>query len=131
MTLIRKGGKRVILPFEDFASFPTIGNTENFYFDEETGKMYYWNGTEYVSVGNASTPLHQFETATTTASQTAFTLSKTPVLGTSGKVRVSRNGIDITRAFTWVGANGTYNPADNYGCVIDENDNLQFEFESL
>lgn len=50
MTLIRQG-KKVILPFGNFASFPTTGNLNNFYFDQATGEMYYWNGTEYVPVG--------------------------------------------------------------------------------
>ena len=75
--------------------------------------------------------LHQFEKQTATANQTSFTLQKTPILGATGKVRVSRNGIDITEAFTWSGNVGTYDPAENYGCIIDANDNLQFEYESL
>jgi hypothetical protein len=57
-------------------------------------------------------------------------MPKTPI-GDTEKVHVSRNGVDISRAFTWVGAVGTYNPANNYGCVIDSADVLQFHFEAL
>ena len=80
---------------------------------------------------SALTPLHQFEVQTATASQTSFTLAKTPVFGATGKVRVSRNGVDITRAFTWVGGVGTYDPASNYGCILDASDTLQFEYEAV
>jgi hypothetical protein len=58
-------------------------------------------------------------------------LAKTPVLDTTGKVRVSRNGIDITGAWTWVGAVGTYDPVENYNCTLDANDTLKFEYEAL
>jgi hypothetical protein len=75
-------------------------------------------------------PLHQRDVLITTANQTAFTLSKTPI-GDTEKVIVTRNGIDISDAFTWVGTTGTYNPALNYGCIIDENDKLIFHYESL
>ena len=50
MTLIRQG-KRVILPFDNFTSFPPTGNSNNFYFDSASGTMYYWDGTNYVSLG--------------------------------------------------------------------------------
>jgi hypothetical protein len=89
-----------------------------------------WVKTPSGSTAPTSTPLHQFEEANATAGQTAYTLQKTPILGSTGKVRVSRNGIDITRAWTWVGNVGTYDPAKNYGCVLDLNDNLQFEYEA-
>jgi hypothetical protein len=95
--------------------------------DEVTGRL----EVSPAPSGGGTAPLHEFEEVTATASQTSVTLAKTPVLGTTGKVRVSRNGVDITRAWTWVGAVGTYDPANNYACVIDENDNLQFEYEAL
>lgn len=89
------------------------------------------NGVAFLIEGSSTAPLHEFEEKTATAGQVSVTLAKTPVLGTTGKVRVSRNGVDISRAWTWVGAVGTYDPVNNYGCVIDANDNLQFEYEAL
>jgi hypothetical protein len=76
----------------------------------------------------STAPLHQREVLTATGGQTAFTLSATPIGGTE-KVHVSRNGIDISDAFTWVNGVGTYDPANNYGCVIDANDELIFHYE--
>ena len=102
-------------------------NSDNTYYGTD-GSVWTWNGTAYVTKVY-SYPLHQREVKTATASQTLFTLTKTPIGGTE-KVHVSRNGIDISRAFTWVGNVGTYNPADNYGCSLDNLDTLQFHFES-
>lgn len=41
--------KKVILSFDNLASFPLEGKIDNLYFDIEKGKMYYWNSssTEY------------------------------------------------------------------------------------
>ena len=95
--------------------------------DPVTGELEYSTLASIV----AAAPLHHFEVQTSTASQTSFTLAKTPVFGATGKVRVSRNGVDITRAFTWVGGVGTYDPASNYGCILDASDTLQFEYEAV
>jgi hypothetical protein len=75
-------------------------------------------------------PLHQRDVLIATANQTAFTLTEEPI-GDTEKVIVTRNGVDISDAFTWVGTTGTYDPALNYNCVIDENDKLIFHYESL
>jgi hypothetical protein len=103
----------------------TPGTKKVLLIDPATGEMYSINAGLV-----AGAPKHEFEVQTATANQTSFTLAKTPVLGTTGKVRVSRNGVDITRAFTWAGAVGTYNPANNYGCTIDLDNILQFEYEA-
>jgi hypothetical protein len=55
------------------------------------------------------------------------TLPHTPV----GTVIVTRNGIDISDAWTWVGAVGTYSQLVNYDCTIDENDKLKFHYEAV
>lgn len=92
------------------------------------GSVWTSDGTTY-KTKTYSFPLHQRDVITATAGQTSFTLTKTPIGGTE-KVHVTRNGVDISRAFTWVGNVGTYTPANNYGCTIDANDILQFHYES-
>jgi hypothetical protein len=99
------------------------------YISAVDGSVWSSNGTVY-KTKTYSYPLHQRHVITATANQTSFTMPKTPI-GDTEKVHVSRNGVDISRAFTWVGAVGTYNPANNYGCVIDSADVLQFHFEAL
>jgi hypothetical protein len=56
-------------------------------------------------------------------------LAKTPV-GASEKVLVTRNGVDISDAWTWVGGVGTYTPSANYGCILDASDKLIFHYEA-
>lgn len=72
-------------------------------------------------------PVHVSETQLSTASQTEFTLANTPV----GSVIVTRNGVDISDSFTFVGAVGTYAPADNFDCVFDADDKVQFHYEAV
>ena len=93
--------------------------------------QYVWDHQSEVWVLRPAAPEHQFQTGTATAGMTTITLAKTPILGTTGKVRVSRNGVDVTRAFTWVGAVGTYNSANNYACTWDAGDVWQAEYEAL
>lgn len=95
--------------------------------DPVTGELEYSTLASIV----AAAPLHHFETGTATAGMTTITLAKTPVLGATGKVRISRNGVDVTRAFTWAGAVGTYDPASNFGCVWDAGDIWQAEYEAV
>ena len=103
-------------------------NSDNTYYGTD-GSVWTWNGTAYVTkVYNF--PLHQRDVTTATAGQTSFVLTKVPV-GNTEKVHVTRNGVDISRAFTWVGNTGTYTPANNYGCTIDASDLLQFHYEAL
>jgi hypothetical protein len=93
------------------------------------GSVWSSDGTTY-KTKTYSYPLHQRHVITATANQTSFTMPKTPI-GDTEKVHVSRNGVDISRAFTWVGGVGTYNSANNYNCVIDAGDILQFHYEAL
>jgi predicted nucleic-acid-binding Zn-ribbon protein len=95
--------------------------------DEATGEL----EISPLSAIASAAPLHHFETGTATAGMTTITLAKTPVLGATGKVRVSRNGVDVTRSFDWVGAVGTYNNANNYSCVWDAGDIWQVEYEAV
>jgi hypothetical protein len=99
------------------------------YISAVDGSIWSSDGTTY-KTKVYSYPLHQREVQTATASQTLFTLTKNPIGGTE-QVHVSRNGVDISRAFTWAGNVGTYNPVNNYGCTFDANDTLQFHFEAL
>lgn len=92
------------------------------------GSVWSWNGTAYVTK-TYSFPVPQRDVATATVAQTSFTLAKIPIGGTE-KVFVTRNGVDISRAFTWSGAIGTYNSVDNYNAVIDANDLLQFHYSA-
>jgi hypothetical protein len=99
------------------------------------GSFWTSNGTTY-KTKTFSAPTHRFTETTTSAGQTAFTLPTNPIGSSTltsqkGIVKVSRNGVDISRAWSWVGANGTYTAADNYGCVIDAGDKLQFHWEAL
>ena len=45
-------GGIVIESFTDFSSFPTVGNTNQFYLDVSSDTLHFWNGTEYIPVGN-------------------------------------------------------------------------------
>jgi hypothetical protein len=99
------------------------------------GSFWTSNGTIY-KTKTFSAPTHRFTQTTASAGQTAFTLPSNPIGSSTltsqkGIVKVSRNGVDISRAWSWVGANGTYTAADNYGCIIDAGDNLQFHWEAL
>jgi hypothetical protein len=114
-------------PITDDASLKNLDCA--IYISAVDGSVWSSNGTVY-KTKTYSYPLHQRHVITATANQTSFTMPKTPI-GDTEKVHVSRNGVDISRAFTWVGAVGTYNPANNYGCVIDSADVLQFHFEAL
>jgi hypothetical protein len=63
--------RKVILSFEDFASFPTDGNSNNFYFDKETGFMYYYDGTNYIKWGgDAAEPFEVIQEVQPTPSLT-------------------------------------------------------------
>jgi hypothetical protein len=99
------------------------------------GSVWTWNGTAYVTK-TYNIPTERYTQSTATANQTAFTLPSIPIGSSTltaqkGIVHVTRNGVDISRAWSWVGANGTYTAADNYSCVIDAGDNLQFHWEAL
>lgn len=78
-----------------------------------------------VSSAPVAAPQHETEVQLATAAQTEFTLAYTPI----GKVIVTRNGVDVTSSFSFVGAVGTYIPADNYDCVFDADDKVQFHYE--
>jgi hypothetical protein len=56
--------RKVILNFENFASFPTQGTANNLYYDSDTGAMYYWNGTSYVPWGAGTETITTIETIT-------------------------------------------------------------------
>jgi hypothetical protein len=99
------------------------------YISAVDGSVWTSNGTTY-KTKVYSYPLHQMDTFIATAGQTLFTLTKTPIGGT-GKLVVSRNGVVISDAFTVVGNLVTYNPSNNYGCTIDANDKLIFNYEAL
>jgi hypothetical protein len=99
------------------------------YVSSVDGSFWSSNGTTY-STKTYSYPIHEMDVRIATANQTSFTLTKTPIGGT-GKVVVSRNGVVISDAFTIVGNVATYNPANNYNCVIDANDKLIFNYEAL
>jgi hypothetical protein len=93
---------------------------------------YRWDGTQWVKYpvggGGGSTttaPIHERDVKIATAGMTSHTLPHTPI----GTVIVTRNGVDISDAWTWVDGVGTYNPANNYGCVIDEDDKIIFHYE--
>jgi|688.fasta_scaffold1279567_2 hypothetical protein len=73
-----------------------------------------------------SYPLDQTDTFTATASQTAFTLSKSPI----GKIYGYRNGVKLPTAWTWVDTAVTYSPTANGGKTIDANDVISFEYEA-
>jgi hypothetical protein len=90
------------------------------------GSVWTWNGTAYITK-TYSYPTHKTTTTLATAGQVSHTLPQTPI----GAVIVTRNGIDISNSWTWVGAVGTYNPANNYNAIMDANDKLIFHYESL
>ena len=92
------------------------------------GSFWSSNGTTYATK-TFSFPLHRMEAFFATAGQTTFTLSKTPI-GDTKYVHVTRNGIDITVAWSWVGNVGTYIPANNGGKTLDLNDRMFFHYEA-
>jgi hypothetical protein len=92
------------------------------------GSAWTSNGTSY-STKVYSSPLHQRNAFFATAGQTTFTMSKIPV-GDTEKVHVTRNGVDISVAWSWVGAVGTYLPANNGGKTLDANDRMMFHYEA-
>ncbi len=89
------------------------------------GSVWTWNGTNYVTKVYTFTT-EQSNVFTATAGQTAFTLSKAPI----GQVYGYRNGVKLPTAFTWVGVNVTYVPANNGGKTIDVADIISFEYEA-
>jgi hypothetical protein len=113
-----------VLPEISESGLPT-GGTDGQVLTVQTDGSYAWEALPTTTI-----PLHQRDVLIATANQTAFTLTEEPI-GDTEKVIVSRNGITISDAFTWVGTTGTYDPALNYGCVLDENDKLIFSYESL
>jgi hypothetical protein len=105
------------------------------YVSSVDGSFWTSDGTTY-KTKTFSAPTHRFTTTNATANQTAFTLPSIPIGSSTlasqrGIVHVTRNGVDISRAWSWVGAVGTYVPANNYNCVIDLNDLLQFHWEAI
>ena len=99
------------------------------------GSVWTWNGTEYITK-TYSYPTERYTHTFATANQLSFTLPSTPIGSTTlpnsrGIVHVTRNGIDISSSWGWVGAVGTYNVAANYGCTIDANDLLRFHWEAI
>jgi hypothetical protein len=89
--------------------------------------QYRWDGTQWVLTPGAggSTLIHERDVVLATAGMTSHTLPDTPV----GKVIVTRNGVDISDAWDFTGAVGTYDPALNYGCILDEDNKLEFHYE--
>jgi hypothetical protein len=110
---------------------PPITNDDNLKEDSTNtyygvdGSVWVWDGTNYVTK-TYNFPTEHYEKTLATASQTTYTLSKIPI----GRVQVTRNGVEISGAWTWVGNVGTYDPSENLGCTIDENDLLQFSYEA-
>jgi hypothetical protein len=92
------------------------------------GSVWTSNGTSY-STKVYSVPLHNRDLVTATAGQTAFTISKVAI-GSTEKVHVTRNGIDISHAWTWVGTAGTYIPASNASKTMDAGDRVIFHYEA-
>ena len=113
------------LEISDAPSGLPTGGTDGQVLTVQPDGSYAWENLPTTAV-----PLHQRDVLIATANQTAFTLTEEPI-GDTEKVIVTRNGVDISDAFTWVGTTGTYDPALNYNCVIDENDKLIFHYESL
>lgn len=106
------------------------GNTTNLntIFKDAAGDSWFVDANgDAVKIGSApvAAPVHTSEVQTATDAQTSFTLTDTPI----GAVIVTRNGVDISGSFTWVGGVGTYDPADNLDCVMDADDKIRFHFE--
>ena len=98
------------------------------------GSFWSSNGTTYVTK-TFSVPTERYTRTAATAGQTTYTLPSTPIgsttfTGNRGIVHVTRNGVDISGGWSWVGAVGTYDPAYNYNCTLDLNDRLQFHWEA-
>jgi hypothetical protein len=105
------------------------------YISSIDGSIWTSDGTTY-KTKTYSAPTHRFTETSATSGQTSFTLPSIPIgsstlASQTGIVKVSRNGVDISRAWSWIGAVGTYTAASNYGSVIDAGDNLQFHWEAL
>lgn len=112
---------------------PTVNNNalknndNNTYYGTD-GSVWTWNGSAYVTkVYNF--PIHYRNGFTATAGQTTWTLSLVPI-GGNDKVFVTRNGIDITWAFSVVGNIVTYNPTANGGKTIDTGDRILIHYEA-
>ena len=98
------------------------------------GSFWSSNGTTYATK-TFSVPTERYTRTAATAGQTTYTLPSTPIgsttfTGNRGIVHVTRNGVDISGGWSWVGAVGTYDPAFNYGCTLDAADRLQFHWEA-
>lgn len=54
------------LYYPTFEDFPETGKDNTLYVDEETGAIYIWNGTEYITAegggGIAAAPLNEYDT---------------------------------------------------------------------
>lgn len=102
------------------------------------GSVWSSDGTTY-SLKLYNAPIRRFNVRNDLgAGATTFTLSSRPIgtselAGTPTRdiVRVSRNGVDISRSWTWVGAVGTYNPVRNFDCTLDQWDMMAFEWDSF
>jgi hypothetical protein len=99
------------------------------------GGVWTSNGTTYATKVY-SYPTERYVHVFATAGQTTYTLPTTPIGSSSltnqrGIVHVTRNGVDISGSWSWVGNVGTYNPAFNYNCTIDASDLLRFHWEAL
>lgn len=51
--LINKGDIYHVIAFDSFDDFPAEGNLYRIYLDREVGALYFWNGTQYISLLNA------------------------------------------------------------------------------
>lgn len=85
-----------------------------------------WNGSSYATKV-FSFPQHRRDVFVASSGQTVFTASGLPI----GAVIVTRNGPEISDAFTWSGKIGTYDPALNGGKAIDANDKIRLNYEVL
>ena len=92
------------------------------------GSIWTSNGTTY-QTKIYSDPLHRRTVITATAGQTVFTLPYVPIAW-GAKAIVTRNGIDISDAWSWAGTIGTYVPAANGGKTMDAGDIIRFHYES-
>jgi hypothetical protein len=93
--------------------------------DPVTGELEY----SPLSAIAPAAPTHERDVFASTAGQTSFTLTKTPVGGT-GKVIVTRNGVDISSSFTVSGNVINYDSSANYGCTFDLNDRVIVHYEA-
>ena len=56
-TATGSGVGTVLEAFASLSSFPVIGNTNQFYLAQDTDIVYFWNGTEYLTLGGSDCPL--------------------------------------------------------------------------